>query len=196
MNYLAHAYFSFDDPDILLGNMISDYIKGNKQYTYPTAVQAGIRLHRQIDIFTDTHPATREIKKIFAPEVRLYAGAFTDVVYDHFLAIGEEKTEQEWLNFTRRTYFLLEANSPLFPERFQKMFPYMKSQNWLYNYRFSWGIERSFEGVARRANYLQPNNACFALFEAHYKTIEAHAKPFLEDVKNFAQLQFTQLKKQ
>jgi acyl carrier protein phosphodiesterase len=176
--------------------MISDYIKGNKQYTYPTAVQAGIRLHRQIDGFTDSHPATREIKKIFAPEVRLYAGAYTDVVYDHFLAIGEEKTEQEWLNFTQRTYLLLEANSLLFPERFQIMFPYMKSQNWLYNYRFSWGIQRSFEGVARRAHYLQPNNACFDIFEAHYKTIEAHANPFLEDVKNFAQLQFRQLKKQ
>ncbi|MFX4431684.1 hypothetical protein ABTA78_19410, partial [Acinetobacter baumannii] len=68
MNYLAHAYYSFEDPDILLGNMISDYIKGSKQYTFPKEVQAGIRLHRQIDSFTDAHAATKEIKKIFAPE--------------------------------------------------------------------------------------------------------------------------------
>lgn len=35
MNYLAHAYFSFGDPAILTGNMISDYVKGKKQFDYP-----------------------------------------------------------------------------------------------------------------------------------------------------------------
>ncbi|MCA6440526.1 MAG: ACP phosphodiesterase [Sediminibacterium sp.] len=194
MNYLAHAYYSFEDPDILLGNMISDYIKGSKQYTFPKEVQAGIRLHRQIDSFTDAHAATKEIKKIFAPEVRLYAGAFTDVVYDHFLAIGDEKSDNEWYEFTQRTYISLEANTTLFPQRFQKMFPYMRSQNWLYNYRFRWGIEKSFEGVARRAKYLNLPNSCFSLFEANYEAIAEQAAPFLKDVKNFVQLEFTKLK--
>ncbi|MBK6633182.1 MAG: hypothetical protein IPG38_01660 [Chitinophagaceae bacterium] len=62
MNYLAHAYLSFNDPEILLGNMISDYIKGKKQFDYPLPVQKGIRLHRFIDQFTDTHAATHELK--------------------------------------------------------------------------------------------------------------------------------------
>ena len=31
MNYLAHAYLSFGDPDILAGNMISDFVKGKKK---------------------------------------------------------------------------------------------------------------------------------------------------------------------
>ncbi|MFW9287498.1 ACP phosphodiesterase, partial [Glaesserella parasuis] len=95
---------------------------------------------------------------IFVPEVRLYAGAFADVVYDHFLAIGDEKSDNEWYEFTQRTYLSLEANAILFPQRFQKMFPHMRSQNWLYNYRFRWGIEKSFEGVARRAKYLNLHN--------------------------------------
>lgn len=30
MNYLAHAYLSFDEPEILVGNMISDFVKGKK----------------------------------------------------------------------------------------------------------------------------------------------------------------------
>ncbi|MEN9598761.1 MAG: hypothetical protein RL596_1072 [Bacteroidota bacterium] len=196
MNYLAHAYFSFEDPDILLGNMISDYIKGNKQYEYPLSVQAGIQLHRRIDEFTDNHPATREIKKIFAPEVRLYAGAYTDVVYDHFLAIDDTYTEKEWYSFTQRTYTALAENNQLFPDRFSKMFPYMRAQNWLYNYRFTWGVERSFEGLVRRATYLHPNNNCYTLFEENYSSIQAQASIFLKDVKNYTQVQFTALKKQ
>jgi acyl carrier protein phosphodiesterase len=37
MNYLAHACLSFGRPDILVGNMISDHIKGKKQFDYPKA---------------------------------------------------------------------------------------------------------------------------------------------------------------
>jgi len=30
MNYLAHAYLSFDHEEILVGNLISDFVKGKK----------------------------------------------------------------------------------------------------------------------------------------------------------------------
>ncbi|MFY7899136.1 MAG: ACP phosphodiesterase, partial [Chitinophagaceae bacterium] len=32
MNFLAHAYLSFQQPSLLIGNMISDFVKGKKQY--------------------------------------------------------------------------------------------------------------------------------------------------------------------
>ena len=83
MNYLAHAYLSFNEPEILVGNMISDFIKGKQKFTYSPGIQNGIQLHRMIDHFTDTHPATHEAKQYFKPAVGLYAGAFMDIVYDH-----------------------------------------------------------------------------------------------------------------
>ena len=86
MNYLAHSYLSFGDSEILVGNMISDYVKGKKKFDYPLAIQKGIMLHRTIDTFTDTHPATKAAIVFFKPVVGTYAGAFVDVVYDHFLA--------------------------------------------------------------------------------------------------------------
>lgn len=84
MNYLAHAYLSFNDEPTLVGNMISDYIKGKKKFDYSLPIQQGIQLHRFIDEFTDFHVATKEAKQFFKPSVGLYAGAFVDVVYDHF----------------------------------------------------------------------------------------------------------------
>ncbi len=89
MNYLAHAYLSFSRPDLLVGNMISDFVKGRQKLNYSTGIQQGIVLHRQIDHFTDTHPATHDAKQYFKPAVGLYAGAFIDIVYDHFLALDE-----------------------------------------------------------------------------------------------------------
>ena len=106
MNLLAHAYLSFSDADVLTGNMISDFIKGRKQYDLPVPIQRGIQLHRAIDTFTDAHDVTKELKKFFAPDYRLYSGAFTDVVYDYFLANDSSifPQEQDLKVFTEKTY--------------------------------------------------------------------------------------------
>ncbi len=91
MNYLAHAFLSFNKKDILAGNMISDFVKGKAKYTYPGGIQNGIQLHRLIDEFTDGHPVTAEAKNYFRPQYRLYSGAFIDIVYDHFLALDSKQ---------------------------------------------------------------------------------------------------------
>jgi acyl carrier protein phosphodiesterase len=195
MNYLAHAYLSFEDPDILLGNMISDYIKGKKQYDYPSQIQKGIRLHRAIDEFTDNHPITKELKTIFSPTVRLYSGAFVDVVYDHFLALSlEDKTADEWMKFTELSYIQLTINESYFPEKFAKMFPYMKEQNWLYNYRFVWGIEKSFGGLVRRAKYMDDYGNAYEYFIENYSYLAVSSSIFLRDVKKFAKKYFENIK--
>jgi acyl carrier protein phosphodiesterase len=86
VNYLAHAYLSFGVPEIVVGNLISDFIKGRKKLEYPIRIQSGISLHRSIDSFTDGHPVTRQAKSYFRAVYGLYSGALTDVVHDHFLA--------------------------------------------------------------------------------------------------------------
>jgi acyl carrier protein phosphodiesterase len=65
MNFLAHAFLSFNDKDLLTGNMISDFVKGKKRYDYPISIQKGITLHRAIDEFTDCHPVTAKAKEFF-----------------------------------------------------------------------------------------------------------------------------------
>ena len=195
MNYLAHAYLSFGKPEILVGNMISDYIKGKKQFDYPVPVQKGIKLHRLIDNYTDTHAATHELKSFFRPHYRLYSGAFADVVYDHFLANdkAEFNTDTELKQFAAVTYQMLEPHTGLFPPPFKKMFPYMKEQDWLYNYRYPWGIEKSFEGVVRRAAYLTESEIAFELFNKFYSEMQDCYAAFFPDVKKYAAIQLDEL---
>jgi acyl carrier protein phosphodiesterase len=188
MNYLAHAYLSFNNPDVLAGNMISDYIKGKKQFDYPHAVQKGIKLHRAIDHFTDTHTITQELKSFFRPQYRLYSGAFADVVYDHFLAndTNEFSSETALKTFAASTYHSLESYTELFPLPFQKMFPYMKEYDWLYNYRHGWGIEKSFGGVVRRSAYLTESAIAFEIFNTHYTAMQACYTRFFPDLKKYS----------
>jgi acyl carrier protein phosphodiesterase len=191
LNYLAHAYLSFNDPEILVGNLISDFVKGKKKFDYPIGIQHGITLHRIIDTFTDEHEATRKAKEFFRPYYRLYSGAFIDVVYDHFLAVDKTEFPTETLfNFSQQAYSILDEYQHWFPPRFAVMFPYMKTQNWLYHYRTLQGTKNSFEGVVRRAAYLTESNTASFLFEKHYQPLQECYRQFLKDAKPFVQRQF------
>lgn len=195
MNFLAHAHLSFNHPQILVGNMISDFVKGKKQYEYDAAIHKGIQLHRAIDNFTDTHVATQNIKLFFRPQYRLYSGAFTDVVYDHFLANDQSEfsTDDDLKKFTLATYQSLEINVAVLPEVFKKMLPYMIEYNWLYNYKNKWGIEKSFNGLVKRSQYLTESAIAFAIFNTHYDTIKSQYEIFYPDIKKFAAHQLQQL---
>ncbi|MFH2130943.1 MAG: ACP phosphodiesterase [bacterium] len=85
MNYLAHLLLSGDSDEILVGNLIGDFIKGTISENFPGQIGAGIMLHRQIDSFTDAHPIMMRGRKRFSPERRRYAGIILDICFDHFL---------------------------------------------------------------------------------------------------------------
>lgn len=188
MNYLAHAYLSFDHPEILTGNMISDFVKGRKKFDFPPIIQKGIALHRAIDEFTDFHPVTQKAKVYFKNDYRLYAGAFIDVVYDHFLA--NDKTAfanpAELNLFCQATYNSLNEHSEVLPAKFLQILPYMEQQNWLYHYSFREGIEKSFGGLVRRAAYLSESVIAFKIFNDHYDELEECYQMFFPSLKNFA----------
>jgi acyl carrier protein phosphodiesterase len=178
---------SFDHEEILVGNLISDFVKGKKKFNYPEGIQKGITLHRAIDTFTDDHEATKLAKEVFRPAYRLYSGAFIDVVYDHFLANDANEFNPESLrNFSESVYRILDSHFEYLPERFARMFPYMKQQNWLFNYSTMRGTELSFGGLVRRAHYLEESETAASLFEEHYKTLHEYYKVFFPDVKSFA----------
>ena len=194
MNFLAHAYLSFNDPDILVGNMISDFVKGRDQYNYADAIHKGIVLHRRIDEFTDHHPATAEAKSFFRPHYRLYSGAITDVIYDHFLANDAiEFSGNELFDFTQQVYAMLESHPAELPPRFITMMPYMKAENWLYHYKEKKGIHSSLKGLVRRAAYLSDHDKAIELFGTHYDSLKTCYAAFFPDVKEFTKDQLQRL---
>jgi acyl carrier protein phosphodiesterase len=177
-----------------VGNLISDFVKGKKKFGYPPGIQNGIALHRAIDTFTDAHEATKKAKEFFRPHYRLYAGAFVDVVYDHFLAVDEnEFTENLLMDFSQRVYATVDKYASWLPERFALMFPYMKEYNWLFNYKTRWGTEKSLGGVVRRSAYLTESETAFRLFEEHYQPLQLCYRHFWVEVKPFALNQFNML---
>ncbi len=196
MNFLAHARLSFNNEAVLVGNMISDFVKGNKQFDYPPQIRAGIQLHRKIDMFTDEHPATIAAKQVFRQEYRLYSGAFMDVVYDYFLANDTgEFTPESLFAFSRNTYEILDKYTDLLPLPFRQLLYYMKEQNWLYHYREPQGIFKSFAGLVRRAKYLTDSGPAEQVFISHIELLQQQYRLFWKDLKPFAEQQLIELLK-
>lgn len=187
MNYLAHAWLSFDEPEVLVGNMISDFIKGKKKFDYAPRILHGIHLHRAIDRFTDVHEATKRAKEIFRPVYRLYSGAFVDVVYDHFLASDPKWFPDDQLAvFSKKVYSMLDRYESILPSPFRQMLPYMKAHDWLYNYRTVPGIGKGFGGLVRRSAYLTESDTAYQLLNQHYTTFRLCYESFIDEVRIFA----------
>jgi acyl carrier protein phosphodiesterase len=188
MNFLAHAYLSFDKEDIIVGNMISDFVKGKKKFDYSPHIQKGIFLHREIDNFTDQHAIIKEAKKLFAIPYRLYAGAFIDVAMDHFLAIDKKRFEAygNLYLFSASIYNTMQSHLEGCPPQFQRIFPYMKGQDWLANYSESNGIDKAFDGLVRRAAYLNDSTEAKKIFHANYNELKDYYERFFGELENFS----------
>jgi acyl carrier protein phosphodiesterase len=155
MNFLAHICLSGDNPKIMVGNFIGDFVKGrNLLEQFEPDIAKGIELHRTIDEFTDTHPVVAQSKNRLRPTYRHYAAVIVDMFYDHLLAKNWEHYHEEPLaDFAERSYKTIEAFNAILPEPVKYMMLYMKRGNWLLNYAQLEGIERALTGMARRSKY-------------------------------------------
>jgi len=183
VNYLAHIYLSRDHQEELLGNFIADAVKGRQFYDYPEAVKQGILLHRFIDDYTDTHPIVLETKILFRPIYHKLSPILVDILYDHFLA-------KNWLyyhevplrQFVDQAYNFLEQRKAEMPERIKAMLPYMIEHDWLFNYQYKEGIERTLLGMSKRVRGGEVLKFGWRDLEPVYEVVQDHFKEFMQAI--------------
>lgn len=182
MNFLAHAYLSFSEEQIV-GNLIGDFVKNRDRERLSLGIQQGVLLHRAIDTFTDAHPKVKEAKTIFQSLVRLYSGAFVDVVFDYFLANDTFiKTESEWKSFSQNVYQTLHQYYEILPENFKPLVARMEKDDWLFNYRYDWGIDFSIRNVKNKAQYLEKDLPVFEIFLENKSFLKSCYDDFFSDL--------------
>ncbi len=184
VNFLAHIYLSRQDDLLKIGNFIGDFVKGREIEDYSEEVQKGIRLHREIDRFTDNHPVVLQSKKRLRPKYRHYAPVIVDVYYDHFLAsMWSDYSRQELKQFTLDFYALTESHIDIIPAKARHMLGYMKRDNWLYNYQFLEGIHRALSGMSRRTSYNSHMEESIVDLKENYEAFKSEFVEFFPDLK-------------
>jgi acyl carrier protein phosphodiesterase len=192
MNFLAHAFLSRSSPELLIGGLLGDFVKGREHLLeYSPAVCAGIILHRAIDRYTDAHTIVRASCALISPARRRYAAILVDVFYDHFLARHWARyAELPLEDFTQQVYATLLPDIASYPERLQRILPRMAADDWLASYAEIESVDAALHGIARR---FQRYPRAAVLTEGvqellhHYAALEQHFLDFFPELIGFVE---------
>ncbi len=194
MNFLAHLYLSKNNKNILIGNFIADAVKGKDYKKYPKEIKAGILLHRGIDHFTDTHPIVKKSKRRLNLRYRHYKGVIIDIFYDHYLAKNWHHYSDIPLEiYAENVYAFLQENSEIFPEKMQKLLPYMVEYNWLVNNASIEGIEKILAGMNRQSKGISKMDLAIEDLLKHYDEFELDFTSFFKELMQFSEEKTTNL---
>lgn len=196
MNFLAHIFLSGDNDFLKIGNFMADGIHGKNFDAFPAEVQKGIRLHREIDSFTDFHPIFRQSKHRLHERYGHYSGVIIDIFYDHFLAKNFSTYSTEPLaSFASNFYELLESNFAMLTPRFQMMFPVLKEENWLVLYATIPGIGHILYNMDRRTRLASKMQFSVEELTLFYEEFETEFTLFFEEMQAFVKGKMTEMEK-
>lgn len=190
MNYLAHSYLSYQQPDLIIGNFIADSIQGNRFDGLTEGIVKGISLHRKIDTYTDTHPVFLTSKHRFSKDFDKYSGVLIDIIYDHYLAKNfEQYSPLSLQQHADGIYELLKNNHDFLPEHAKRFYGYMTERNILFHYSSIEGIQTVLTHLSGRIRNRFELQLAIPILEANYQELEEEFFIFFDDLQAFCKEQ-------
>ena len=164
MNYLAHAFLSCDQEELLVGNLLTDLMRLKERNSLPEHFQNGVQLHLLIDDFSDQHIENMNCKAILRPYVGKYAPVVLDIYQDHLLCNSWHKwSEEPFPSFCNYIHKVLINSS--YESKAMDRLKNMAKQSWLLMYKEKSEMENVFKGVQKKIS--QPE-----LFDSIMEKIE------------------------
>jgi acyl carrier protein phosphodiesterase len=187
MNFLAHAFLSGTDSEILVGNFIGDFVKGKQFENFSSGIATGIILHREIDYFTDNHPCVEACKTRLRPRFGHYSPVVVDIFFDHLLVRNWRTYSNVDIEvFIQNIYFTVDKYFDILPPRLQTIFPNIKANNWLLHYGYIEGVKRSLAGMSRRSRFNPELQRAVDELQEHYEQFNEEFNLFFPDAIAFA----------
>ena len=156
MNFLAHALLAGQAPELVVGGVIGDWIKGPLPGRLPDDLAKGVALHRAIDSFSERHPAFRASRARVSPVRRRYAGVLVDIFYDHLLALDWAKHHEQPLHvYSASVYKKIAGRMDHIPVGAHRAMAVMAAEDWFVSYAGLDNIAIVLARMSRRAR--QPN---------------------------------------
>ena len=192
MNYLAHLHLAHYSNTSLPGALLGEYARGSIDPRLPFPLQLGIRLHRQIDSFTDTHPLHAGAVRALPSPFRRYGGIIMDMMFDHFLARHwlryHDWPLEEFIAYSHRQ--LVPDND--WPEAMVTLVERIKQHDLLASYQSLAGITLALGRIDRRFRRPTPLPQCAPLLEQHYSAMEQAFLGFYPELQSFVLTQSRQ----
>ncbi len=179
MNFLAHAFLSSHNPDLLVGNVLADMIKQKEFTDYSLAVQEGIIMHRKIDSFTDQHPEVRKCTKLLQSRHGKYSPVVMDLLWD--LVLAEQwntRTTLDFDAFVKTTYQVLMSRKKEYPQHILEKLQFLIGKDFLTMYS-------NQEGMQTILDRIQSSTKFKSNFSAALEDYQTHKELFFESFNVF-----------
>lgn len=184
MNYLAHAYLSPEDPEILMGNLWGDLIRPRDYPVLSKGLLDGILLHKSIDAFTDQHNGVDEIMKLLRPHQGKYTPVVADVIMDFILSKYWHELHNEPLEeFCENIYVVVKTHLHLIPERLHTRINRMLEHRWLESCKNKVRMQQALLMLSKRASFENTIAESMMVYELHGDTMDQIFRSFFEELR-------------
>jgi acyl carrier protein phosphodiesterase len=186
LNFLFHLHLSDDDPDILTGNLMGDFVKGRIGNGYPPRLRVGMELHRRIDSFAQHNLHFQRSRFRIDSRYGLWRGVLVDLFYDHFLVAEWERWSPEPFDaYLMRARRMVETNRRFLPEKMREVVPVIFGEL-IPSYREVEGIGKALVRMATRRVH-RPNPLAGGEEELvrHYMGLRDDFDCFMPEVRRF-----------
>ena len=187
MNFLAHMYLSCAEQELICGNFLGDFIKNRELNQIPADWLPGVRLHRDIDTFTDGHLIVKNCTKLIHSTQGKYAPVVMDVFFDYVLYKNWKKYSGiTFDDFEEQIYSSLSEALPLMPPRLKFITEDMVTHHWLRSYTTVDGLEFTFKKLKERMRF--PSNVDYAIedLEKHWDYFNDSFNEFFPEIIKMA----------
>ncbi|HEY5762929.1 MAG TPA: ACP phosphodiesterase [Rhodocyclaceae bacterium] len=187
MNYLAHALLADFAAPLRAGSATGDFFKGPLAPDLPADFARGIRLHRAIDRYADSHPAFRASRTRLPANIRRWSGVIVDLYYDHILARQwADWHPQPLTEFSQSLYHEIAAYRHLMDEGAQGACRLMAREDWLSGYSTAAGLATTLQRMGRRVRRENPLAGADVHLGGDAAGFADDCRAFLVDARAFA----------
>ena len=185
MNFLAHFYLAGESEELIIGNFLGDMIRKVEWPNFSSKIVEGIKMHQQIDYFTDSHKIVKQHKKLLIAKHGHFSGVILDIFYDYFLAKNWDNHHNTSLpSYANWVYQSLEKKESNYNKKAKTAFNHMKKYNWLMAYSSTDGIDQVLKGMAQRTRFDSEMGNALTDLQRHNSIYQDGFNEFFLELKN------------
>lgn len=130
-------------------------MRGRDLSRFPARIETGIRLHRHLDRFTDTHPALKAARQRISQVPLRFSGIVMDVMFDHYLACRWNRFSDDSLDrHARFVHQALAMHEQYLPDSLQRFMVVLERERILQGNVHLHAIELTLKRIAAKSDKL------------------------------------------
>jgi acyl carrier protein phosphodiesterase len=154
MEILLNAYFSSQNPEIMVGSFLGGGYVNNHHNKFTANIESGQQVSNFIDEFIENNPVCQKSLDLLSPKARKYGNTILRLYYDHFLAKNwESYSETKYDTFCMDIIGVLKSHNKIFPYKPKRVANRIIKKKIIMNLKTINGLDEYIKDMTRYNSY-------------------------------------------